>query len=180
MSKRVTAFIEHKKKNERGNLFIFFLGTIMIMLAFLGLAIDSAATVNARQSAQNALTSSTVAAATQISSNGRINAADAKEVAIDLYMKNRRSIGIIRCATRADVPTGGSLVGDSRCPFVMTAFTVRTAAQNSSATNGRITTASVTMSVRECSPNFFLRPVMKEMCFTVTSTGRLSNATEQR
>lgn len=155
---------------------VLILGLMLVMIAFVGIAIDTSATVHARQAVFNELNTATVAAATQVNPNGTINTTAARNIAVDTYMKNRRNIPILRCSKSGDVPSGGSLQGDPNCRFAMTKYQVRTAAQNKSATGNVIDTASVTMSVRECSPNFFLSVLIKETCFTVTSTGRLSSA----
>ena len=167
-----------RTRQEDGNMFILFLGTLLLMVAFVGLAIDTAGSINARQATNNTLSSATVAGASQTNPNGTIHSNRARATAIELYSQNRQNISMMRCATAADVPAGGQLVGPSSCPFVLTDFTVRSGSENAARSGGRITTASVTMSVRECSPNFFMHMVQDELCFNVTSTGRLSTSVE--
>lgn len=168
---RISSLLE-RNKSERGNMFFFMFGMIMVMILVVGLAIDTAGTVSARQSTQNSLTSATVAAASQLNNQGLIDSNRARDVAYELYGKNRLNAPMLRCATAADASrVGGTLRKVDGCGFVVTHFSVTSSGQRG--------TAAVTMGTYECSPNTFLAVAIDEQCFHIASTGRIANSLEQ-
>lgn len=86
----------NKRTNEQGNSFVLYVMLMLLMLGIFGLAVDTAINVYTRNAIQSALDTATRTAAQQTNiSNGRvvIDQTRARQVAEDIYRKNRPGTG---------------------------------------------------------------------------------------
>ena len=165
-----------RRTQEEGNSLFLIMGMLLIMLAFFGLAVDTAITVNARQETINTANNAIVTAVTQTGQNTEVlNYEQARNVFIQMYEVNRQNAPI-SCATATNAARfGGILAGPVNCPFILVEFNTYNAAETAAMTGGRFSRPSAIAEIYECSPNFFLTMISDETCFPVTTTGRLSN-----
>lgn len=173
--------VASKSTQETGSSLIVILGLMLILLAFFGLAVDTAITVNARQESISSANNAIVTSTTNTGVNTQnLNYSQSRATFISMYHANRKNAPIT-CGTQAMAnKVGGILVtppppAAQDCPFVLIDFRTYTGAESSQMTGGRYVRPTATATVYECSPNFFLSSVSKETCFQFTTTGRLTN-----
>lgn len=161
--------------NEEGNLLIWYVACFFVLMGIFGVAVDTSFNTYARNTLQNSLDSSVVAAASKTNStaNGSIviNEEQAIKTIEALYDQNRKSVPDAVCASNTDYKitpkkTGEKYKGNGNC-WVMTDFKI-----NSSK-------GTISASVREYKPNYFLRMLgLPTQEFRLTATARLTHTVD--
>lgn len=164
------------KRNEQGNLYLWYAVALALMMGIFGLAVDFSFNTYARNTLQNSLDSAVVAAAseTKTAENGRINIDKnrALNTIETLYDQNRENVPDAVCSRQVsydnidDLKGGETRAGAQSC-WIISDFRINNNA------------GTMTISVREYKPNYFLKMIgLPYQEIQLTSTARLTSNLE--
>jgi hypothetical protein len=177
------------RRNERGNMLIWYIFMMPVFLAAVGLAVDMSIVASTKASLQTSLdaaTQGTIALSkNQTSGKPRMSSAEARASVIKLYDANRS--GIYADKKTEGVPflkckySGTGVVSgpQSGCNFIVTKFAYNSNGGLRNADQGGLRSQRdgyLTVTVQEKANTLFLHMLgFNNLTYTITSTARLTN-----